>query len=85
MREKLTACTTIVQSMGILGAVNDLENTLNVILLVLSIIGILLTIGFNVYDRIRKKDYKGPGKEIRNGLEELKQMSEELKGKEDEK
>ena len=85
MREKLTACTTIVQSMGILGAVTDLENMLNVILLVLSIVGILLTIGFNVYDRIRKKDYKGAGKEIRNGLEELKQMSEELKGKEDEK
>ena len=85
MREKLTACTTVVQSMGILGAVSDLENTLNVILLVLSIIGILLTIAFNVYDRIRKKDYKGAGKEIRAGLEELKQMSEELKGKEDEK
>ena len=51
----------------------------------LTFVGILLTIGFNVYDRIRKKDYKGAGKEIRNGLEELKQMSEELKGKEDEK
>lgn len=85
MREKLTACTTIVQGMGILGAVTDLENTLNVILLVLSIIGILVTIVFNVYDRIRKKDYKGVGKEIQHGLEELKQMSEELKGKEDEK
>ena len=85
MREKLTACTTVVQSMGILGAVTDLENTLNVILLVLSIIGILLTIAFNVYDRVRNKDYKGAGKEIQRGLEELKQMSEELKGKEDEK
>ena len=68
MREKLTACTTIVQSLGIMGAVTDLENTLNVILLVLSIIGILVTIIFNVYDRIRKKDYKGAGKEIRKGL-----------------
>lgn len=85
MREKLTACTTIVQGLGIMGAVTDLENTLNVILLVLSIIGILLTIAFNVYDRIRNKDYKGASKEIRTGLEELKQMSEELKGKEDEK
>ena len=85
MREKLTACTTIVQGLGIMGAVTDLENTLNVILLVLSIIGILVTIIFNVYDRVRKKDYKGASKEIRNGVEELKQMSEELKGKEDEK
>ena len=71
MREKLTACTTVVQSMGILGAVSDLENTLNVILLVLSIIGILLTIAFNVYDRIRKKDYRERAKKYSRDLKNL--------------
>lgn len=74
-------------TVGILGtvvSVTDLENILNICLLVCSVLSILLTTGFKVYDKIKQGRHKEAIEDAQEGIEQVKDALEDALGKEKE-
>lgn len=74
MRKLITTLTTTTDGAGIMVALGDLSNVLNILLLTLSIIGILTTLIFNVYDHIKQKDYAAMEHDFQHATDTLQNV-----------
>lgn len=77
--------TCVFSAFGVTVSMNDINNTLNIILLVFSIINIILLLGFKIYNIVKDgKITKEEQKELIEATEEAKKELEGLKGGKDE-
>lgn len=81
MKNAMTAIGSIIDGLGVLVGVSDIENWLNVILLCLSVASILWRVGYTIYTKIKQKKLD----EIDDVLEEGAKDIENLAKKEEEK
>lgn len=71
--------TSALGTIGITVSVQDLNQIVNLVLLVLSIINILYMLTIRIIERVKSKDYKNVSKDIeeaKNDLEKLKKKGE---------
>ena len=80
-KKLLNIAETILNGIGITVSVTDLNNILNIILLVISILSILVRASISIYNHYKEKKYN----EIANDLEKTKDEIETIINKEDKK
>ncbi len=80
MREKiLTYASAGFSSCGIVLSAQDIESYLNIVLITISVLILCINFGLRVYDRI--KDGKLTKEEIKETVDDLENLSEEIKKK----
>lgn len=80
MREKILTYTSAgFSSCGIVLSAQDIESYLNIILITISVLILCINFGLRVYDRI--KDGKLTKEEIKETVDELQDLSENIKNK----
>ena len=80
MREKiLTYASAGFSSCGIVISAQDIESYLNIVLITISVLILCINFGLRVYDRI--KDGKLTKEEIKETVDDLENLSEEIKKK----
>ena len=79
MKKAFNTAETILNVCGIAISMEDISNTLNLILLIVSVIAILVRGFFEIKDHIKNKNYK----EVANDIDKVKDNLEEVINKED--
>lgn len=80
MREKLLTYTSAgFSSCGLALSVQDVESYLNIVLIVISVMILLINCGLRLYDRL--KDKKLTPEEVKETVDDLNNLSEEIKKK----
>lgn len=81
MKKFMDIAEPLLNGMGILVGVSDIENILNIVLLCVSIFAILWRAGYTIYIHIKQKNFDKIGDEIDKAKDEI----ENLMPKEDNK
>lgn len=81
MKKFMDIAEPLLNGMGILIGVSDIENILNIVLLCVSIFAILWRAGYTIYQHIKEKKFDKIGDEIDKAKDEI----ENLMPKEDNK
>lgn len=81
MKKFMDIAEPLLNGMGILIGVSDIENILNIVLLCVSIFAILWRAGYTIYHNIKEKKFDKIGAEIDKAKDEI----ENLMPKEDNK
>ena len=81
MKKFMDIAEPLLNGMGILVGVSDIENILNIVLLCVSIFAILWRAGYTIYHHIKEKKFDKIGDEIDKAKDEI----ENLMPKEDNK
>ena len=81
MKKFMDIAEPLLNGMGILVGVSDIENILNIVLLCVSIFAILWRAGYTIYTHIKQKNFDKIGDEI----DKVKDEIENLMPKEDNK
>lgn len=81
MKKFMDVAEPLLNGMGILVGVSDIENILNIVLLCVSIFAILWRAGYTIYQHIKEKKFDKIGDEIDKAKDEI----ENLMPKEDNK
>lgn len=81
MKKFMDIAEPLLNGMGILVGVSDIENILNIVLLCVSIFAILWRAGYTIYQHIKEKKFDKIGDDINNAKDEI----ENLMPKEDNK
>lgn len=81
MKKFMDIAEPLLNGMGILVGVSDIENILNIVLLCVSIFAILWRAGYTIYQHIKEKKFDKIGDEIDKAKDEI----ENLMPKEDNK
>ena len=63
-------------------ALTNIKETLSIIILVLSIINVLITMGFKIYGKIKNKKYEEIPNDIQDGVDELDKIIKNINEKE---
>lgn len=79
MKKFMDIAEPLLNGMGILVGVSDIENILNIVLLCVSLFAILWRAGFTIYTHIKQKKYD----KISDDIEHAKDEIETLMPKED--
>lgn len=83
MKRLLGIAETGLNTVGVLIGVSDIENVLNLVLLIVSIIAILWRAGYAIYQHVRNKRLDKIGDEIekaKDGIEKLMPKEEHKDG-----
>ena len=64
---------------GITVSLVDIQQILSIILLVFNVVWILIKCGIKVYEKFKKKDYKGIANDIKETTDELQTLSDSIK------
>ena len=70
---------------GIAVSISDIQQVLSIILLVFNVCWILFKFGYKIYERIKNKQIKEIGDDIKETHDELETLSDSLKDSEQEK
>ena len=81
MKKFMDIAEPLLNGMGILVGVSDIENILNIVLLCVSIFAILWRAGYTIYQHIKEKKFDKISDDINNAKDEI----ENLMPKEDNK
>lgn len=68
---------------GILFGVQNIQETLGIIILVLNIVSILFKFGLSIYNKIKNKQIDKIGDDINGAIEELEKIKEGINNGED--
>ena len=68
--------SSVIGAMGLTISVQDLENYINIVLLIVSVINILYSLAFRIHNRIKYKEYD----KISQDLTDAEEQIENLKG-----
>lgn len=68
---------------GILFGVQNIQETLGIIILVLNIVSILFKFGLSIYNKIKNKQIDKIGDDINGAIEELEKIKEDINNGED--
>lgn len=63
-------------SIGLIYGIANIQEILGIIVLVLTIVNIITGYAFKIYDKIKKKNYKGITEDIEDAIEEIKDLNE---------
>lgn len=72
MNKILSTFNKIIDSIGLIYGITNLQEILGVIVLILTIINILTGYGFKIYDKIKNKKYNEIPNEVNNAINEIK-------------
>lgn len=64
---------------GITVSLVDIQQILSIILLVFNVVWIIVKCGIKIYEKIKKKDYKGIANDIKETTDELQTLSDSIK------
>ena len=79
MKDWYRGLTYVLNGMGIMVSVGDVESVVSIVLLALSILNILVTFGLRIYDLIKQKRYEEIPEEIQDLTEDIKEVVEDAK------
>ena len=80
MRDKiLTYSSSVLSSCSIFLSAQDIESYLNIAFITISVLILCINFGLRVYDRL--KDSKVTKQEIRDTVEDIENLTEEIKNK----
>lgn len=74
MKRLLDIAETGLNTMGVLIGVSDIENVLNLVLLIVSILAILWRAGYAIYQHVRNKRLDKIGDEIDKAKDEIEKL-----------
>lgn len=74
MKRLLDIAETGLNTLGVLIGVSDIENVLNLVLLIVSIIAILWRAGYAIYQHIRNKRLDKVGDEIEQAKDDIENL-----------
>lgn len=74
MKRLLDIAETGLNTLGVLIGVSDIENALNLVLLIVSIIAILWRAGYAIYQHIRNKRLDKVGDEIEQAKDDIENL-----------
>lgn len=81
MRKTLSAINYMFGGAGIMVSVADIEAVLSVVLLTCNIVLIAITVGFNVYDHWKNGRTKEAIDTLKDGVEDIKEVIENVDDK----
>lgn len=74
MKRLLDIAETGLNTMGVLIGISDIENVLNLVLLIVSILAILWRAGYAIYQHVRNKRLDKIGDEIDKAKDEIEKL-----------
>ena len=74
MKRLLEIAETGLNTMGVLIGISDIENVLNLVLLIVSILAILWRAGYAIYQHVRNKRLDKIGDEIDKAKDEIEKL-----------
>lgn len=74
MKRLLDIAETGLNTMGVLIGVSDIENVLNLVLLIVSILAILWRAGYAIYQHVRNKRLDKIGDEINKAKDDIEKL-----------
>lgn len=74
MNKFLNIFNKTVDSVGLIYGIANLQEILGLVVLILTIINILTSYGFKIYDKIKDKKYNEIPEEVNKALEEIKDL-----------
>lgn len=74
MNKFLNIFNKTVDSVGLIYGIANLQEILGLVVLILTIINILTSYGFKIYDKIKNKKYNEIPEEVNKALEEIKDL-----------
>jgi len=74
MKRLLDIAETGLNTMGVLIGVSDIENVLNLVLLIVSILAILWRAGYAIYQHVRNKRLDKIGDEIEKAKDDIEKL-----------
>ena len=74
MKRLLDIAETVLNTMGVLIGVSDIENVLNLVLLIVSILAILWRAGYAIYQHVRNKRLDKIGDEIEKAKDDIEKL-----------
>lgn len=74
MKRLLDIAETGLNTVGVLIGVSDIENVLNLVLLIVSILAILWRAGYSIYQHVRNKRLDKIGDEIEKAKDDIEKL-----------
>lgn len=81
MSKILNVMNRFIDSIGLIYGIANIQEILGVIVLVLTIINIVTSYAFKIYDKIKAGDYKGANEELTKAIDEISDKVDEQKNK----
>lgn len=75
MNKFLNIFNKTVDSVGLIYGIANLQEILGLVVLILTIINILTSYGFKIYDKIKNKKYNEISEEVNKAIEEIKDLN----------